>query len=203
MIKKSINNLILRNRKEVFTNIFEFPEEVRIPCEQYLIFFSEFLKNIDIKAATEITHEAGRVLFIVVPNSSEIALSNIQEALEIYLQLPSIVNDTAYMNYQSEPRIQQLMANVQHFKSQIMLLNATIQMQSQTIGQQQSMIVQQKSILDSTILHTSMITEAIADKTEDEEKLFKGAFTLKNIETKVGDINTANIYRRIKKLFYK
>lgn len=201
--REAINQLIIRNREGVLTTIFEFPEHVRVPCEQYLIYFSEFLKNVGIEATTEITHESGNVLFTVVPVSKEIALSNIQEALEMYLQLPSLVSDTAYMNYPTEPQNQQLMATVQHFKSQIMLLNATIQMQSQTIGQQKNMIDQQKRIMDTTILQTSMIAEALSDKNEDEEELFKGAFTLNKIETKLGDINVANIYRRMKSQLQK
>ncbi|AYV67625.1 hypothetical protein C2I06_12520 [Niallia circulans] len=198
MMENAIVQLLNDNKEGMLTTIFDFPKHVRVPCEQYLIYFAEFLKDIGVKATTEITHEAGSVLFTVVPDSREIALSSIQEALELYLQLPSILNDMAYMNYPSEPQNQQLMANVQHFKSQIMLLNATIQLQSQTIGQQQIMIDQQKRLLDASILQTSLIAESISQEEEDKEEIFGGAMSLTKLEGKGFEVNIANIYRWLK-----
>ncbi|MDF2011301.1 hypothetical protein [Priestia megaterium] len=192
--RDAVNQLIIENNKDPLTSIFDFPESIRVPCEQYLIYFAEFLNNLGIKATTEITHQASNVLFTVVPESKNIALEHIQEALAIYLQLPSQINDMGYINLPNDPQIQQLFANVQHFKSQIMLLNATIQMQSQTIDQQQTIINQQKSMLDTTILQTSLV----AKNEEDKEELFGGMMALTKLEVKGVVFNFANIYRWIK-----
>lgn len=190
--------MLIESKKDSLTSIFDFPEPFRVPCEQYLIYFAEFLNNIGIRATTEITYQANNVLFTVIPESKDVALKYIQEALAIYLQLPSQVNDVPYMNFPSDPQVQQLFANVQHFKSQIMLLNATIQMQSQTIDQQQTIIDQQKRMLDTTILQTSLVATSTSEKEEDKEELLGGMMALTKLEVKGVVFNFANIYRWIK-----
>ncbi|MGE9751515.1 hypothetical protein ACQP3R_00980 [Bacillus inaquosorum] len=195
--REAINQLIIKNREGTLTSIFEFPEHIRVPCEQYLIYFSEFLKNIGIKATTEITHQANNVLFTVVPESTDEALNIIQEALEIYLQLPSIVNDIGYTNFPSDLQVQQLMANVQHFKSQIIFLNATVQLQAQTIEQLQTLVEQQQRVIDSTILQASLVTKALSEE-EDKEEILGGAVALTKLEGKGFEVNIANVYRWLK-----
>jgi DNA-binding transcriptional regulator LsrR (DeoR family) len=68
---------------------FDFPKEVRIACEQYLLYFGQFLSDLGVSADTAITHEAGKVLFTVTPTDRDTALEKIREALDTYLQLPS------------------------------------------------------------------------------------------------------------------
>lgn len=201
--KSAINQLIIENRANSLTSVFEFPEHFRVPCEQYLIYFGEFLNNIGIRATTEITHEASTVLFTVVPESKEIALENIREALEIYIQLPSKVSNMSYVNVPNDPQLQQLYANIQHLNSQVLLLNATIQMQDQTIKQQQNMIKQQQEVVDATILHTSLVAMSTSGKEEDKEELFGGTLALTKLEWKGFELNIANIYRWIKNQFKK
>ncbi|RMA90226.1 hypothetical protein [Priestia megaterium] len=201
--KSAINQLIIENRASSLTSVFEFPEHVRVPCEQYLIYFAEFLDNLGISATTEITHEASTVLFTVIPESKEIALENIREALDIYIQLPSKVNNMGYVNVINDPQLQQLYANIQHLNSQMLLLNATNRMQDQTIKQQQNMIKQQQEMVDATILQTSLVAMSTSGKEEDKEELFGGTLVLTKLEWKGFELNLANIYRWIKNQFKK
>ncbi|MDF9545755.1 hypothetical protein [Bacillus cereus] len=182
---------------------FEFPERVRIPCEQYLLYFIQFLKDLGISAEANLENESGKVLFSVIPTTESVALEQIRDALEVYLQLPSKVNTMSYMNMPTDPKIQQLIANTQHLNSQLMLCNASMQMQAQTIERQQTIINQQQRMLDATILQTSLVTMSTSGKEEDKEELFGGTVALKKYEGKGFEVNVANIYRWIKSQFHK
>ncbi|MDZ4443511.1 hypothetical protein ORM30_24115 [Bacillus cereus] len=182
---------------------FEFPERVRIPCEQYLLYFIQFLKDLGISAEANLENESGKVLFSVIPTTESVALEQIRDALEVYLQLPSKVNTMSYVNMPTDPKIQQLIANTQHLNSQLMLCNASMQMQAQTIERQQTIINQQQRMLDATILQTSLVTMSTSGKEEDKEELFGGTVALKKYEGKGFEVNVANIYRGIKSQFHK
>ncbi len=134
-------NLICKTHDRVSTNLlarfgksyrsvlteFEFPDEIKISCEQYLLFFIKFLKDIGIDATANI-HEtdAGKVLFAVTPKDEEQALSHIRAALEIYLNLPRNTSITPFGVY-ADLSVQQLVSNIYHLKSQLALAAATIQ----------------------------------------------------------------------------
>src|SRR5207248_1798988 len=68
---------------------FDFPEEIKVPCEQYLIYFAQFLKDLGVEANTSLTHEAGQVLYTVTPINKHQALDKIYQALNVYLHLSS------------------------------------------------------------------------------------------------------------------
>lgn len=121
--------------------VFEFPEPVKVACEQYLLYFGKFLKDLGVEAATSVQEDAGRVLFSVTPAEQEEALEKIRLALEVFLKLPSAPAAISVVSSaQQEITVQQLTANIQHLQSQIMLANATLQQQALTIQQQNSML---------------------------------------------------------------
>lgn len=202
-ISDRVINELTYNVPNAVISWFEFPERVRIPCEQYLLYFIQFLKDLGISAEANIQNESGKVLFSVIPTTESVALEQIRDALEVYLQLPSKVNTTSYMNVPSDPKIQQLIANTQHLNSQLMLCNATMQIQAQTIERQQTIIDQQQRMLDATILQTSLVTMSTSGKKEDKEELFGGTVALKKYEGKGFEVNVPNIYRWIKNQFHK
>lgn len=61
--------------------MFDFPAAVRAPCEQYLLYFVEFLRDLGVEAEANLQHDAGRVLFSISPRSGKEALDKIREAL--------------------------------------------------------------------------------------------------------------------------
>jgi hypothetical protein len=97
---------------------FIFPPEVRTSCEQYLMFFADFLRDIGVSAVANIEHsKTGKTLFSVIPDNPKIALDSIREALEIYLELPvsPLVNDENV----SDARMLTLRAEVNTLKARL------------------------------------------------------------------------------------
>lgn len=160
-------------------------------CEQYLIFFAEFLKNIDISAVTEISHVAGKILFSVTPNSEKVALEQIRQALNIYLELPNAFSIVNTLNQQLNPNVHQLLANIHHLNGQLMLANAQMQLQMQTIDNMRASIGHQNQV-DSSVLPQSLICSSV-----DIETILRGTVTLTNIDVKLFQINMPCIYRQI------
>jgi hypothetical protein len=75
-----------RDAENTFSVTFDFPREVSTACERYLMYFADFLTEIGIEATSDIKHQAGKVLFTVLPSNPDQALLGIKEALEIYLE---------------------------------------------------------------------------------------------------------------------
>jgi hypothetical protein len=111
-------DLLLKSKKDSVVSIFEFPPELRTPCKQYLAFFSEFLLNLGVKSRTEILDEANKVLFSVTPEDRKIALSNIQDALALYLSLPEHRLPRSAFHYK-EDLLQKLADNIQHLQKSL------------------------------------------------------------------------------------
>jgi hypothetical protein len=86
--QRTLKKLEIENKTNSIQQ-FDFPLEVRTSCEQYLMFFADFLKEVGVTAIANIQHDrAGRTLFSVKTDNPKIALDAIREALEIYLELP-------------------------------------------------------------------------------------------------------------------
>ena len=100
---------------------FDFPDAVKTSCEQYLLYFVQFLRDVGVEATAELREHAGRVLFSVTPKDESEALDKIREALEVYLRLPSAVGVNAAASMSTDLATQQLLANIYHLKSQLML----------------------------------------------------------------------------------
>lgn len=108
---------------------FEFPEPVRSVCEQYLVYFAEFLRTMGVSAETSLQNKAGKVLFSVIPANKAVALGAIQEALCHYLNLPNAHGAGAEF-FRDNPHALSLLAQVEHFKSQLNFANAVIATQN-------------------------------------------------------------------------
>ncbi len=57
--------------------LFSFPTSVKSACEQYLLYFGQFLSDLGIQTQTELAEKAARVLFSVTPIDATQALSQI------------------------------------------------------------------------------------------------------------------------------
>jgi CheY-like chemotaxis protein len=125
--------------------LFDFPEEVRVPCEQYLLYFGQFLRDLGVQATSNLSHEAGQVLFTVTPDDPRTALDKVRAALEVYLRLPtSPVSDPTH----SEIAVQRLESSVLRLQSDLRLASAELQAKNTTIEAQQLIIQTQKGLLD-------------------------------------------------------
>ena len=167
----------LENHKPNILSVFNFPAEIKISCEQYLLYFAQFLQDLGINATSNLKEEAGKVLFSVTPTDDVEALDKIREALAVYLNLPAspIVYDDSF----AAMRLQQQIENLQHsqrmavrelqFNEKLLIAQSDmIREKNITISQQQSVIEQQDKIIEK-ISSKSIMMDSAENKEELEE----------------------------------
>lgn len=171
---------------------FNFPESISVACEQYLLYFGQFLQDLGVRAETALTHEAGQVLFTVVPINRKEALDKIQEALKIYLKLPSSpISDSSNESIV----VHRLESAVLRLRSDLKLAAAELQAKEATIKAQNLTI----SILNGDILVNSV--REMTPKPEDKEPVIPGIVALSTYKEKGVEINLGEMFRRVKKFF--
>jgi CRISPR-associated protein (TIGR02584 family) len=161
--------------------VFSFPNEIKFPCEQYLLYFAQFLQDLGINATSNLKEEAGKVLFSVTPTDDIEALDKIREALAVYLNLPSspIVYDESF----AAMRLQQQVENLQHSQKmavreirsaerEMRLAQTVIEHQDKIIVQKDSIIEQQNKVIEK-IQSKSIMMDSLENK-EEFEKVFDG-----------------------------
>lgn len=73
---------------------FEFPDHLKTVCEQYLLYFADFLNDQAKKlVSTELRHEGETTIFSVEPKDKDTALEQITNHLIYYLSLPIFRED--------------------------------------------------------------------------------------------------------------
>ncbi len=115
-----VNNVIVD--QEGVNAFFEFPEDIRTACEEYLMYFRQFLKDQALTAEVMVKNEGKSTLFSVKPSDRGEALEKVQEALGIYLNLPQasesdlkVLEETNFKQHMALVRLKQ---KCQMFKSQ-------------------------------------------------------------------------------------
>jgi hypothetical protein len=185
-IKRLISNL----DKDAILTYFQFPEEIKTACKQYLVYFSQFLQDMGIFTDTEIKDEAGQTLFKIVPQNKDQALSKIQEALNLYLNAPNNVDFFSNTSLQSDISVKQWEANVYHLKSQLTLANSILQVNQATIESLQLSNYQYKQLLESK-----------KNSQDDQEDIIKNIVSVKKYEGNGFSINFAEILRKLKRKY--
>lgn len=194
------NRLASGSSRRSVVRLFSFPEEVAFTCQQYLLYFVQFLRDLGIDASSELKHEAGRVLFSVTPNNKEGALDTIRTALNVFLRLPASPV-TSDMN--SEIAVQRLEAQVLRFQSDLKLASAELQAKNATIEANTLTIDIQKRLLNGEILLNSMKNVSPKDKDADREELFGGTVALTVYKKGGAEISLAKIFRWLKEWISK
>ena len=155
---------------------FKFPEEIKVSCEQYLLYFTKFLLDLGINATQNLEEEeAGKVLFSLTPTDDIEALDKIREALAVYLNLPSspIVYDDSF----AAMRLQQQLANLEHAQRmtvrEIQLTEKVIMIQSETIQEKNTIIAQKDSTIEqqNRVIEKIMSKSIMMDSVENKEEL--------------------------------
>jgi hypothetical protein len=190
-----LETINVETKKKDISATFDFPEQLKINCEQYLLYFVQFLKDLGINADSKIKEEAGKVLFSVTPTDDIEALDKIREALAVYLNLPAspIVYDDSF----AAMRLQQQIDNLQHSQKMavrerqlneklLIAQSDMIREKNVTISQQQSVIEQQNKIIEK-ISSKSIMMDSVENK-EEFEKVFDGLEfgTSKELKEKLG-----------------
>lgn len=168
---------------------FEFPASLRTACEQYLMYFAQFLSDVGVSATTDLRHVAGTVLFSVTPDDPDVALANVHEALGIYLKMAASPIHVPT----DEIAMQRLAANVYHYRGQLALARATIEAQREVIIEKQATIT---ALTSGAVLSDSL-------RGPDREEILGGTVALTTYEGKGFEINVAEIFRRLRAKFTK
>jgi hypothetical protein len=169
---------------------FRFPQVIKVACEQYLLYFAEFLADLGIAASAELREQAGVVIFAVTPTNSREALIHIREALNVYLQLSTAeVADESF-----DVASQKLASNIYHLRSQIALARAVIQTQQATIHAQEATIDLQRQFLVPERM-------TAGNQSVPREEFFGGTVALTKYEGKGFEVNLPGIFQRLKKMF--
>jgi hypothetical protein len=177
---------------------FNFPPEVKIPCEQYLLYFIQFLRDLGVEATSELKHEAGQVLFTVTPVNEREALDKIYTALDIYLNLSqSPISDAT----DNEIAVQRLESSILRLRSDLKLAAAELQAKNATIEAQQLILNIQKGLLSGEVMINSLKNVTPKPKSEDREEFLNGVATLTVLKKEGIEINLPKIYRWLKDLF--
>jgi hypothetical protein len=184
---------LLESRKGAIVQFFDFPEPYRPACEQYLIYFGQFLSDLGIAATTELREEGTRVLFTVTPVDKKDALDTIREALNAYLQIPASSEAANEMAKGSDIAFLQLSANVSHLKGHLILAKAIIQAKDAAISGQ---ITEINNLREQIDLRSYSPHPASA---VDLEPVIEGVLSVKPLEIRGAVIDLPNILRRLKR----
>lgn len=171
--------------------LYSFPKEVRAACNQYLVYFAQFLSDLGIEADTSIRESADKTLFTVIPKDKKQALENIQKALLLYLEVPSEninllvpASDIAHMQWK---------ANILHLQSQIELSRAIIQAKDETI--------EALKIANYQLLSYLPKEEQSKSEKKSSEEILGGIATVDDVKLKGVTIKLPEIIRRLRRRF--
>ena len=186
IVSIAINRLISRINNDSIVTYFQFPEEIKPACSQYLVYFSQFIADVGIEVNSEIKEEANNILFRVTPKNKKESLEYIREALSIYLNAPSQEDFHISISQNQNIATMQWEANVYHLKSQLALAHTMLEAKNATIENLKLSNYQYRQLLKSG--------------TKEEEKLIEGIVTLKEYNGKGFSINLPEILRRLKRI---
>jgi hypothetical protein len=180
------------------TTEFCFPTDVRTACEQYLLHFVDFLRDLGVEARAQLNETASRVLFSVTPTDKNQALDRIREALEIYLQLPTAQFVAPDLSQDEQLAVTRLQMNVHHLKAQLDAANLQRIALAATAQAQQATIQAQQLTIDVLRPSASRVPEL--PKVGDYQPVLGGIVSLGKVERGGVTVNIAELYRRMRRL---
>lgn len=201
IIRSARFSLSAEAEKNTLVTLFDFPPSVSTACEQYLLYFVQFLRDLGIEAGASIKHEAHQVLFSVTPQAGAEALDRIREALNIYLRLPDSPEFTAQAPAYADIAVQQLQANIYHLKGQLMVAGAVLQAKNAQIEalQLSNFTYQQLLANQEQIATIRLLPPGNAEA--DVEPLVPGVIDVTKYEGKGFTVDLPEILRRLKRKF--
>ncbi|WP_155738369.1 hypothetical protein, partial [Clostridium saccharobutylicum] len=124
--------ILLQGNIEGISFEFNLNESIKTAYKQYLVYFVQFLEDVGIDSESEMKSEADRILFRVIPKDKTVALKNIRDLLNIYIDFIDNKEIEIYEDY-NNLAVSQLKANVLHLKSQLILAQTIIEQKQITI----------------------------------------------------------------------
>ena len=90
LLREATIRLQRRLERKVTLEFGHLPQSVSCSVQQYLLYLYQFLTDLGLDVTSELSCQAGRILFTLVPVSKTQALQRLNKALQLYLQLHSM-----------------------------------------------------------------------------------------------------------------
>jgi hypothetical protein len=193
--------LVANVHKGALVALFRFAPEVKTACEQYLLYFVQFLEDLGIPATAELQEQARGVLFTVTPQSGPEALERIREALEVYLRIPQSPDFDTEVTHHADIAVQQYAANVLHLRSQLTLAKAVLEAKDATIEALQAANLQYKQLLSANPQSQGQLAGSGAGNTQGDETILGGTVAITKYKGKGFEVNLPLIFRTLRRTF--
>lgn len=196
---EAVRTAVRKTREHSVVVFFEFPSPIRSACEQYLLYFVQFLEDMGIKSYPELKDEGGKILFSITPKDDNSALATIRSALDFYLQFPRMPEFDVVAAGFSDVAVVQLKANVLHLQSQLELARAVLQAKDATIQSLNLAMFQQQLLLSGSQAQKPEPIALLA--TEDSEPIIGDTVHVTPYKGKLLKVDLPTILRRLKRAF--
>lgn len=207
--EEAIAHLLAAHHADSLTTTFHFPPAIATACEQYLLYFVQFLADLGIEAQAEVKHDAAEVLFRVTPAEGREALERVREALDAYLSLPTDPSLALVPSAGQDPAVWELKAVVRHLRDRLELQqdvleakNATIAAQAHSIEALELSNFRLRQISGGEVQPVARSGSATAGE-DDSEPIIPRAVSLKRYEIGPIVVEIPEIVRMLKRRFGK
>jgi hypothetical protein len=201
LLEVCVRSVLAEMKRDSLVTFFEFPQTVRTACQQYLLYFVQFLADLGIDADAELKEDAHRILFSVTPRNGSEALEIIQKALEVFLRIPTSSNFNNHESIHDNIAGQQLIENAMHLQSKFALAHAIDRTNNATIEMLQLSNFQYQQIIQAQAAEVFPSKSSIISGTSEKEDLIKGFITVTPFKGKGFEIDLPNILRSLKRQF--
>ncbi|WP_394749579.1 hypothetical protein [Spongiimicrobium salis] len=171
-----IRSFNIKLNEDIINFPFEIDEQFHPAYKQYLIYFSQFLKDLGIQAKSAIidTDDKGFILS-VTPHDKHESLKNVFEALKIYLKIPDSKDLNSIDTVGADNAVVDVVLIARNFKELLAVAQDRIQEKDHLINQKDHMIMSLQEKVNKNIINLE------TDKKEDVEPILPGveAGTLK------------------------
>jgi hypothetical protein len=175
--------------------LFEFPPSIRSACEQYLLHFADFLRDLGVDTSVSLTEVANQVLFSVTPFDHLEALENVRIALDAYLHLPSAIIIGEPEHAADRITAYKLRANISHLQAQLDLSRA----QNETLHER----VQTQRVMIELLRHGRPASALQAAQNETNTEALSKYVSITDVEKAGVRIHLGTLLRDLKRLFRK
>lgn len=177
---------------------FDFPADVKTACEQYLLHFVEFLRDLGVEATAELREAISGVMFSVTPRDHVEALDRIRLALNVYLRLPGATFVGMPADVAEQLAIQKLEMTVHFLKAQLAAAESKSLYLAAAATAQRYTIELLQAERDPRIISAEPTNRIDPDE---QERILNGLVAITKYKGEGFEIDLPELYRRLRTLF--
>ena len=198
-LDQQANSGLLADRDSASLNLtFSFPLEVKRACEQYLLHFADFLRDLGVESTLDLREVGQSVLFSIAPADRRHALSLIRRALDVYLTLPGADISPIALEFRDQMVRDRLSLAVRTLRTQLEMAEAHAQLLGGAVQAQSLAMTALAQLKGPTSVASTAKTTTV-----DQEPIFGGLITLSKAEKAGVQVNLAELLRRARAWFHK